>query len=269
MSGETYTQEQILSGIRILWREMLNCDSPINPDMSLIAQLKDEGIFDDIDFADMLFRLEILFGFKCRMKEWEHFLGFDIRDINEWERTLAPRLTFRALADFVRERLEPIALEPVSLLGKPCLTAGIFRGLQQLAEQIDPKVRQFAPSTPIRSRLRGFRLQLFWSRLRWMIEDQLPPPRQFTFRSRGFFHSLLFKLGAGLLIALWKRDLTGLLEGIGVTFTLFIPLGVIVAFINTHLNPLPKGIETFGDLARVLAAILLDQQTEAASCSTP
>jgi hypothetical protein len=43
----------------------------------------------------------------------------------------------------------------------------------------------------------------------------------------------------------------------------------MVAFINARLNPLPEGIETFGDLSRVLAAIILDQQTEAASCSIP
>jgi hypothetical protein len=268
MPAESYTQEQILSGIRIIWREALNYDSPIYPDTSLYAQFE-EGVFQDIDFADVLFRLEMLFGFNCTMKEWQTLLGEPIQDLNEWKKNVAPRLTFRALVDFIRERLAPISLEPVTLLGKPCLSAGVFRGLEQLAEQIDPKVRQFAPSTPIRGRLRGFRLHLFWSRLRWMIEDQLPPPRQITFRSRGFFHSLLFKLGVGLLIALWKRDLTGLLEGIGVTFALFIPVGVIVAFINTHLNPLPEGIETFGDLARVLTAIILDQQNEAASCSTP
>jgi len=217
----------------------------------------------------VFFRLQWTFGFKCPKKEWDTFLGLHIKDPSEWEKTIAPRLTFRALAEFIREKLEPISFEPITMLGKPCLTAGVFRGLERLTKQIDPKVRQFAPSTPIRARLRGFRLRSFWSKLQWIMEDQLPDPPQITFRSRGCLHSLIFKLGTGLLIALWQRDLAGLLEGLGVTVALFIPVGVVVAFINAQLNPLPKGIETFGDLARVLAAILLDQQTEAASCSTP
>jgi hypothetical protein len=61
----------------------------------------------------------------------------------------------------------------------------------------------------------------------------------------------------------------GVIVAFIVSFVLFIPVGVMVEFINARLNPLPEGIETFGDLARVLSAIILDQQSEAASCSTP
>jgi hypothetical protein len=273
MSAKTYTQEQILSGLRMIWRETYNFDAPIYPDESFIEAFNAKSILfkADIDLYDVLYRLEAIFGFKCPMKEWLAFLGEHIQDPSEWEKTVAPKLTFRALADFVGERLkEPVSLEPITLLGKPCLTAGIFRALEQLAEEINPKVTRFAPSTPIRVRLSGFSLYCFWSRLRWIMEDQLPPPPQIPFPDWRFLNRLFVKLGVGLLIALWKRDLAGLLEGIGVTLLLFLPVGMILAYINAALlNPLPDGIETFGDLARVLAAIILDQQTEAASCSTP
>jgi hypothetical protein len=269
MSANMFTQQQILSGIRLVWKEALNYVSPIHPEMNFAEQFQAHREFADIDLSDVFYRLERTFGFKCSKKEWHTFLGLHITDLSEWEKTVAPRLTFDALAQFICERLKPISLEPITILGKPCLTAGVFRGLELLAEQIDPKVRKFAPSTPIRTRLRGFRLRCFWSKLQWIMEDQLPPPPQITLSSRGCLHSLLFKLSAGLVIFLWRRNWEGVLAGIVTTVFLFIPMGIIVALINDRLNPLPEGIETFGDLARVLAAIIQDQQTEAASCSTP
>ncbi len=279
MSAKTYSQEQILSGIRIFWREELNCKSPIDPDRSFIEQLKAEDNFDDL-FRIVPPGLERLFGFACAVKQWEDILGirlewrthlgiYFLENSSTWEKKNAPRLTFRALAEFIREQLNPIMLEPVTLLGKPCLTAGIFRGLEQLAAQVKPKVKPFGPSTPIRRCLRGVRLRRFWSRLRWMIEDQIPPPPKLTLSTRDCMTSLVIKFGIGPLIALWRGDLEGLLLGVGWTFMLLFPMVWIAGFIENRLNPLPDGIETFGDLAQVLAAIILDQQSECASCSTP
>jgi acyl carrier protein len=270
MSANTFTQEQILSGIRIFLRENLGCESPFDADVRIHDYLETEKWWDGLDIMDFVYGLEELFGFSCSRKEWNDYFGVSVRDVEEWKKTVSPRLTFRALADFIRERLNPIALEPVTLLGKPCLTAGVFRGLEQLAVQVNPRVGRFAPSTPIRQCLRGARLHRFWNRLRWMLEDQLPPSPEIHFGSRGLLHSLIFKLGAGLTIALWRRDLPGAIFGILTTLALFIPVGMIVDSINKCLmNPLPEGIETFGDLAGVLSAIILDQQSEAASCSTP
>ncbi len=269
MSAKTYTQEQILIGLGIYWHEYLGCDSPIDPDMSFIDQLRVEGLYEDIDFTDVRRGLQRLFGFTCSRSEWETFLGTHLKDPGTWEKTIPPWLTFRVLADFIGEHLKPVSFEPMTLLGKPCLTAGIFRGLERLAVQVNPRVQRFAPSTPIRQRLRGVRFYIFWNRLRWMLQDQLPPPQTIRFLSRGFLHSLSFKVAIGVMIALWKRDLDGFLAGIAVTLSLLVPVGWLAAVINWWRNPLPEGIETFGDLAYVVAAIILDQQSESASCLTP
>jgi hypothetical protein len=269
MSAKTYTQEQILSGIRIFWREELGYESPCHPDMNLVEQLKAEGFYEDLDFADVRFGLQRLFGFTCSWEEWDTFLGIPVKDPDEWEKIVVPRLTFRALAEFIREQLEPISFGPITLLGKPCLTAGVFRGLERLAVQVHPNGARFAPSTSIRKCLRRVRLYRFWCRLRWMLHDRLPPPPKIELHFSGCLSSLCFKLGIGLLIALWRRDLTGLTAGFVVSVVLLLPTVCIVEFINERLNPLPEGIETFGDLARVLAAIILDQQSECVSCSTP
>lgn len=269
MSAKTYTQEQIFSGIRIFWRENLRCESPFDAETRIEHHLQATEIAEDLDLMEIANGIETLFGFKCPRQEWHDFFGITIRDAEEWEKTVAPRLTFEALADFIQERLNFISFEPVTVLGKPCLTAGIFRGLEQLAVQVNPRASRFAPSTSIRECLRGVRLRRFWNRLRWMIEDQIPPPPKLELSGRGCLHSLIFKLSFGSAIALWRKDLFGLLVGIVTAFVLLIPLAVIVGLIEDRLNPLPEGIETFGDLSRVLAAIILDQQSEAASCSMP
>jgi hypothetical protein len=265
MSAEMYTREQIFCAIRIIWREALGYEEPLDLDMRFYDDFRGGGLFDEIDFGDVIFRVQRELGFTCALEEWKTFLGTHIQDADIWERDIAPRLTFRALADFIRERLEPITLEAITLLGKPCRTAGIFRALERLVGEIHPAVIRFGPSTPIRSRLRGSRLHRLWDRLRWMTQERIPLPYRIKLGCGGFY----FKIGIGLLIALWKRDLEGLWLSLKVTTLLFLPTAFLVEFLNSQLNPLPTEIKTFGDLARYLAAIIVDQQTEAASCSTP
>lgn len=267
MCAPRFTQEQILSGIRMVWREELGFMHPFTPDTRIDDQLKEEGVWNAIDLDEVIGDLECLFDFSAPAKDWENLFGCHVQDGQEWESTGGARCTFRGLADFIGERLTPISFEPVMLLGRSCLTAGVFRGLQQLAVQVHPRVGRFAPSTPIRRCLRGVQLRRFWNRLRWMIEDQLPPPRTLHFRSKWFVKSLFLKILIPVLIALWRRDWNGIMVALLFTFALVAPVGLILDFINNRLNPLPKGIETFGDLARVLAAIILDQQSERASCS--
>ncbi len=275
MSAEQFKQEQIFEEVCIFWREELGLEKPFNPDSRIDHHLSNDdfwesiGLKEEYDFADIISGLEERFGFSCIDEEWNRAFGLSVRRREEWLQKFAPHFTFRRLVEFIEKHVQPISFEPISLLGKTCLTAGIFRGIEQLVRQTNPTATRFAPSTPIHERLRGATLQRFWNRLRWMLDDQIPPLPRIKISSRGFWHSLFFKCGIGLLITIWRRDLSGVLAGIATTFALLIPVGMVVAFINQVCCRLPKGIETFGDLSRVLAAIIEDQQSEAASCSTP
>ncbi|HWG44933.1 MAG TPA: hypothetical protein VN688_19345 [Gemmataceae bacterium] len=262
MFAKRFTQAQILCGLRIFWREETGGNDSFDAGTRIDHHLESEGISEEIDITEILHDIEQFFRFSCRLEEWQSYFGWDTKDPEEWERKYAPQFTFGRLADFIRERVEAISLEPLTLLGKPCLTAGIFRGLERLAEQINPKTPRFAPHTPIRECLCGTRLHQFWNRLRWIVEEQIPPAPRLPLSMRGFMHSLAFKFGIGLLIALWRRNLQGLLIGVLLTFLLLIPVGWLISFINSRINPLPKGIETFGDLARFLAAATADKQPE-------
>lgn len=277
MSAKSFTQEQIYSGIRFFWKEELGCDSSFDLDSRIDRHLRVDrlsdliGLHEQHDFADIIDGLECLFGFSCSEEEWVSYFNLSPENVSleEWEQIFAPGFTFRRLTQFIQEKASLIALEPITLLGKPCLTAGIFRGLEQLIRQISPNTKKFAPSTPIHECLKGTRLRTFWNRLRWIVEDQLPPAPRITLHSRAVWQSLFLKILLGVVIAVWRGDLSGIIAGFMTTLVLFIPVGIIVAIINDRLNPLPEEIETFADLVRVLAAIILDQQNEAASCSTP
>jgi hypothetical protein len=262
MSANTFTQEQILSGLRIFLREDYGCESPFDPDSRIDEYFMVERIWEELDTGELAKELSKFFGFACSLDEWEEFFGWsaNARDGDGWELLFAPHFTFRGLADFIRERVEPISLEPITLLGKPCRTAGIFRALERLAGQVHPKVRRFAPSTPIRARLHGSRLHKFWDRLRWITRDQIPIPYRIKFGCGGFY----LKIAIGLLIALWKRDLEGLWLSLKVTALLFLPTAFLVEFLNSQLNPLPKEIKTFGDLARYLAVVTENRQPQGA-----
>lgn len=264
MSAPRFTQEQILSGLYIFLREDFGCKTLIDPDLRIDEFFKADGIWEELDTGELAEELSNYFGFSCSLDEWEAFFGWTTsahaRNVEEWEQLFAPHFTFRGLADFIRERAEPISFEPLTLLGKPCITAGIFRGLERLTEQIHPVASRFAPSTSIRACLRGSRLRRFWNRLRWMTEDRIPAPPRIKFGCGGFY----FKLAIGLLIALWHRDLDGLWLSLKVTAVLFIPTAFLVEFLNSRLNPLPKEIQTFGDLSRYLAVITENQQPQGA-----
>src|SRR5262249_1912306 len=158
--------------------------------------------------------------------------------------------------------------------GQPCRTAGVFRGLEELVRRIRPQVRPIAPSTPIYTRLGKGQRHILWTSLRWITEERIPPPSTIPIPDRDFLtRSFYCKLGLAIFIAMWRDGLVGLLIGVigGIwsTYFFFVLLAWTLGFINYQINPIPKEIQTFGDLARFLAVVIGDQQTEAASCSTP
>jgi hypothetical protein len=268
MSANQFTQEQVFSGLRIIWREVLDYETPLDLDMRFMDEFLNGGMLEEIDFGDVIYRLQRHFGFTCARKEWKDFLNLPAQDFEEWKRDIAPRLTFRALVNFISERLKPISFEPITLLGKPCLAAGVFRGVEQLVHQIRPKAQRFGPSTPIHERLSRWQRHALWDRLRWITEERIPKPPTVAIPNHHIGRGLWLKLVFGILIAVWQNGLKGVVIGLAVgvwsSYILCIILGVILGVINYRINPIPDPIETFGDLARYLALVTVDQQPQGA-----
>src|SRR5688572_21869811 len=171
-----FSSEQIHCGLRMVLTECLGCEPAFSPETAFVEFLKAERILDDVDFADVIDRLEEFFGFHCPTAEWTAFVG-PTENIEVWTREYAPNLTFQSLAEFIAERVDGVSMHPVSLLGRPCAAAGTFLGLEQLARQIVPNVEPFAPSTRIFDRLRGPELWQFWEKLLWISQGRLPATR--------------------------------------------------------------------------------------------
>ena len=221
---------------------------PFDADTRIDQYLKDEGLWADIDFDDLIDRWEHVFGFQCADSEWNRLFRFDLSSPEEWEAEVGPRFTFGNLAKFIAEHAPPISLAPVALLGVPCETGGVFRGMEQVAQRM--RVPEFGPSTPIRDRFRGGRLHAFWNQVRWTSENKLPPLRETVVTAEqlawliGFLAVLIGAIATGILQ-------TGIYLEVGIA--LFAILLVVSRTISYFSNPLPLGVETFADMARLIA----------------
>jgi len=137
MKTQHYTESQVLYGLREAWERVTGIDDPFDADTQIDTFMKADDTWDEIDFADIFRGLEEFFGFACSDDEWTGFFGFDIakRSIDEWNQTVAPKLTFGALARFVADRAPIIAsFDPITVFGRHCASAGVFTGVQRLAE---------------------------------------------------------------------------------------------------------------------------------------
>lgn len=225
----------------------IDSDELPEPDERINEHLQRIGLWDDSDLLDLWFRCERTFGFDAAPQE---FFGPPTADPVEWERDIAPRLTYAALADFIAERAPVVSFDAVEIAGVRCAKAGAFLGLRNLAGHVDATIPRFAPSTPIRDCLRRSDLLLLWTRLTWMSGVPLPPLRtRWVDRACGLFVlACLGVFGGGVAAVLFGAAAIVLhvLSLLKVSWTL-------LKIAERLENPLPEGIATFGDLARRLA----------------
>jgi hypothetical protein len=253
VKAERYTESQVLYGLREAWEDMTGVDDPFYADTQIDMFMKADDTWDEIDFADIFRGLERFFDFTCSDKEWKDFFGFDIakRNIDEWDQTVAPNLTFGALARFIADHAPMIAsFDPITVFGHHCASAGVFTGIQRLADKLTDNNQRFAPSARIIDVMRGHDLDNFWTQLRWMTEYTIPPLPSF-WRSVTCLTGFLGALATvGGLVAAWTTS-----NPVWIAPTL---LGTIVLYLialayKRFTNPLPTDIVTFRDLSMLIA----------------
>ena len=244
MPRDRYTEAQVLCGLREAWQRITGADEPFNTETQIDTYMKETGTWDEIDFADVFRGLEQFFQFGCSDVEWKTFFGFAVakRSLEEWDRTVARKLTFRALADFIADRAPVTAsFDPISVLGIPCAPAGVFDGCQKLIAA--PRI---APSTRIIDALRGNALDDFWMRLRWQTENLIPPLPDSWRGITGTVGSVgMVGILNGLTMTWLTSDLTFIILG-----SVFAAILLIAGLIyKQRTNPLPPNIVTFRDLS--------------------
>lgn len=241
-----YSTKQILCGLRELWRSI--GDTRFEDDTCLVEHMKEDGTWDETDFANVFYLLERFFGFECSREDWNRLFGVHVAVTpEEWESQFAPRLTFGALAQFIADRTPCVPFEPALWLDRPCAVAGVFLGIEQVAREIQPNGESFAPSTPVWDRFRGRALDKFWVRLRWISEDRLPALPNFWRGVRGWaFLTGAAAIGSGIIVSLLLENAVLSIASVPVALVVYAAASI---YVHT-VNPIPEGIQTFSDLAR-------------------
>lgn len=266
------TREQILFGLRECLREVGHPCADFK-DSTLYApgiadhllKFRDYRLAEDLDLLfNFIEPIEEYFGFPRSNDPWQELFGF----AGNSSAISIVDLTYGDIADFIARQLPSVSFEAAVIFGKSCRPAGAFLGMEEIVRNIAPEMEKFAPSTPIRSRLNGLSLRRYCQALHWQTAGAVPIP----------CNPLMIKSG-------WRQvsDISAFLIGVASYFVYFlmtfplIPknsewagwiigismiaffLWVTFVYFAGHIlvlrfsNPLPPGIKTFRDLAKLIA----------------
>lgn len=252
MNQQRYSESQVLCGLREVWQDVTGNDEPFFSTTCIYTFMKADGTWDDLDLADVFCRSEEIFGFECTERQWKEFFGFDVaeKSFEEWEREVAPKVTFGALARFIAERAPVVAtFGPVCVLGRECAPAGVFTGIQRVAGKVLRRSLRFPPSARIIDILQGSELDKFWTQLRWMTEYATPglPASWRNAKSTAGCCGVLAVIVASIIS--WETSSPVWLLA---TLILAVAAYLCAAAYKRFTNPLPSQLETFRDLCEVV-----------------
>jgi hypothetical protein len=175
-----------------------------------------------------------------------------------WQQEIAPRFTVRKLAELVARKARVPSFEPVTILGSRCEPAGAFLGLCSLPEA---RRQRLAPSTPLRAIRSSRRLRELWKRAEWINDVKLPQlaePSPWRFRSAADVAQLVVcctaaVAAAGSACLIWQIG-TWFFAGLAAVMAGIVTLIVGDAVVDRIHDPLPREVQRFGDLARLISA---------------
>lgn len=265
-------------------------EEPFGADTRIDTYFEASGSFELIDVLDLEFRINAHFGEILGRGDWDFLSGWDrCQTAEEWEARFAPLFTFGRLAELICVRLRLDRVEPLNVLGASSLAAGAFRRIQAVVHKIDPRGRDFAPSTPILDRLRGARLRRVWASLRALSSNRVPPlpesrGERWGTRLRGTFGVCLVVIAAGLVTSYLLNRIGGAASTslgawliamivfgntiVGVLAVGALILSVLMRWFGSRLegpdSMLPPGVRTFRDLAELVAG---DREGFCAHCA--
>lgn len=253
MTPTRFTPQQILCGLPEIWSQLSGTDEAIlHAETCIYDVMISDGTSHEIDFYDVKIRLQQHFQFTCSNDEWSDFLGMNQPDLHfeTWLRDVSPQLTFAALAEFIAQRTSGISFSELAIATSVCRSAGAFTGIQESLHRT-VGTHTFGPSDQITDVVQGTNLLACWTQLRWQTENKIPDlPDWFqNLHCHSYCLSIaIFLAAVGLSIAQnsgWP---------IVVSALLILILGISTAIISRSMNPLPKHLQTFRQLAKHIAS---------------
>lgn len=260
-----YAVEQAFRGIQTFvtehWGEdvILQLDDPLTAYIDAARNTHECPLLFLEDLAEY-------FQFQWSDRQWSVWLRLRDKSIRtkkqrkeaweKWQREVAPQFTVRKLTLLIARKARVPSFEPVTIFGSHCAPAGIFLGLCGLPEVGGAR---YAPSTPLNVMKSSYSLRELWKRAEWINGVKLPKlQKRSVMRPRSaadavqlaaFCLALPIAIGVGILFGRSGSDLLAVFSGV-VAFVASLGIGCRVA--DRIHNPLPEGIDCFGDLARLI-----------------
>lgn len=254
-----YTENQILCGMQECWCDFVGTDDDeiFDADDRIDLYLKEYDVWDEFDFYQLAKVMEGFFQFSCSENEWKELFGVNSpkNTLEEWEELVGQHLTFRVLAQFITEQAPAVSFQPVSVIDRMCAPAGAFYGLKEVVGNVTVASQhpcQIAPSTKIIDALRGNTLEKFWSKLRWITEEGVPELSA-SWKNAGGLGCLVGLLGVPVGILIWLLTESSL-SFLMIPFVCAFIWSAFSSFYKNWVNPLPSELQTFRDLAMLIAA---------------
>ena len=168
-------------------------------------------------------------------------------------------LTFGDLAEFIARRATPVSLKPVTVFGSRCAAAGVFHGIRSLPGLRDQRI---APSTRLLERMKASHAPAYVDQIAWATDTPLPNVERYDSLARFarfdeviansvFWLTLAVALGA-IYQAVSALGVSGVV--IALLHSPVVALALRQFVLNRFAKPLPSELNTFGDLARYIAA---------------
>lgn len=148
----------LMSDVRQTWANADEKSGPtLSPDSPLTDLVDAYSSFDGPDPLSFVFCCEYAFGIRIRHAEARHL--FDLRQA----------LTIAEFCEFLASKAEAVRIEPVTVLGRPCLAAGAFLAVRRLLDRAGADMTDLAPSSALLPYLRR------WPRVfRWDVAKMAP-----------------------------------------------------------------------------------------------
>jgi hypothetical protein len=249
------TAEQVFAALRHYFVDAFGVDEvecSFGIDDNFFVWIESLSFYDEIDFADVLWRWQQEWGIELAHSDFTEFLSAGIsRQLltsGRWEQDAKPLLTFRRLSQWLADRIEVPSLAPINIAGRDCGPAGAFVGIAEVVDRLAPGVR-FPPQSRIGDHIRGKHLRQLWSRLNLRVDGKLPP------LDRPYWNPGRLLIAATYAMLLVVIGLTGAnyYEWLSVAFVLLNGVGLRV---SCSWDPLPPQIKTFRDLAYLMSDIM-------------
>ena len=217
-----------------------------------LAFLEDLADYFQFDWSQSRWMIWLKLHDKSLKTEKQRLAAWD-----RWQREISPRITIRKLAELISRKAQVPSFEPITLFGSRCEPAGVFVGLCGLPEAGSLRC---APSTPLRVMRSSSRIRMLWQRAAWINGVPLPAlegPSAKRLRSAAdlamlttYCLALPIAFGVGFFASQFGYSLLTGLSGLAALVGALL-LGEHVA--DRLHDPLPQGVEQFGDLARLIA----------------